>query len=34
MDRNATLKLTAKDKQAAKAATLGTFGILQRDGTL
>lgn len=34
MDRNATIKLTAKDKQAAKAATLGVYGTTQRDGTL
>jgi hypothetical protein len=34
MDRNATIRLTAKDKQAAKRATLGTHGTVQRDGTL
>jgi hypothetical protein len=32
MDRNATLKLTKKDKLAAKKATLGTHGIVQKDG--
>jgi hypothetical protein len=34
MKRDATLRLTAKDKEAAKAATLGTHGVVQRDGTL
>lgn len=34
MDRNATLRLTAKDKQAAKQATLGIHGTVQADGTL
>jgi hypothetical protein len=33
MDRNATLKLTKKDKQAAKKATLGVSGMVQADGT-
>lgn len=33
MDRNACVKLTKRDKQAAKAATLGTHGIIQKDGT-
>jgi hypothetical protein len=34
MNRNATIRLTAKDKAAARAATLGTHGTIQRDGTL
>jgi hypothetical protein len=34
MNRNASIKLTAADKQAAKAATLGVHGMTQRDGTL
>jgi hypothetical protein len=35
MDRNATLKLTAADKQAAKAALLDAHqGAIRRDGTL
>ncbi len=32
MDRNATLTLTKKDKAAAKKATLGTNGMMQKDG--
>lgn len=32
MDRNATLTLTKKDKAAAKKATLGTHGMVQKDG--
>ena len=32
MDRNATLTLTKKDKQAAKKATLGVHGMTQKDG--
>lgn len=32
MDRYATMKLTKKDKAAAKAATLGTDGMIQKDG--
>lgn len=32
MDRNATLKLTAKDKAAAKQASLGVHGMTQADG--
>lgn len=34
MNRNATIRLTAADKAAAKAATLGTHGTVQADGTL
>lgn len=34
MKRNAKIRLTQKDKQAAKAATLGSHGMTQRDGTL
>jgi hypothetical protein len=34
MKRDATLRLTAKDKQAAKRATLGIHGTVQADGTL
>jgi hypothetical protein len=35
MHREATLRLSAKDKQAAKRATLGVdSGVVQRDGTL
>jgi hypothetical protein len=34
MNRNATIRLTAKDKAAAKRATLGTHGMVQADGTL
>lgn len=34
MNRNATIKLTAADKEAAKRATLGTHGTIQADGTL
>lgn len=32
MDRNATLRLTKKDKAAAKKATLGVHGMTQKDG--
>jgi hypothetical protein len=32
VNRNATLKLTKKDKLAAKKATLGTHGMRQADG--
>lgn len=34
MKRDAKIRLTEKDKQAAKAATLGTHGTIQADGTL
>lgn len=34
MKRDATIRLTEEDKQAAKAATLGVDGVVQRDGTL
>lgn len=35
MDRNATLRLTAEDKQAAKAVLLdSTQGAVRRDGSL
>lgn len=34
MNRNATITLTTADKEAAKAATLGTHGTIQADGTL
>lgn len=34
MKRDATIRLTEKDKLAAKAATLGTHGVIQRDGSL
>jgi uncharacterized protein with FMN-binding domain len=34
MNRNATIKLTAADKEAAKGATLGTHGIVQANGSL
>jgi hypothetical protein len=35
MDRNATLRLTDKDKQAARAAILdSTQGAVRRDGGL
>jgi hypothetical protein len=32
MKRDATLRLTKKDKASARAATLGTHGIVQKDG--
>ena len=32
--RNATIRLTAKDKEETKRATLGTHGMIQADGTL
>lgn len=34
MDRNATIRLTEKDKQSARQATLGVHGSIQADGTL
>lgn len=34
MRRDATIRLTAKDKEAAKRATLGVHGTIQHDGTL
>jgi hypothetical protein len=34
MKRDAKIRLTEADKRAAKAATLGTYGTIQRDGTL
>lgn len=34
MKRDSAIRLTDKDKQAAKAATLGSHGVVQRDGTL
>lgn len=32
MDRDATIRLTKRDKRAAKQATLGTHGMVQKDG--
>lgn len=32
MDRNASITLTKKDKAAAERASLGTHGIVQKDG--
>jgi hypothetical protein len=34
MRRDASIRLTAEDKIAAKHATLGTHGVVQQDGSL
>ena len=33
VDRNAKFKLTQRDIEAVKGATLGTHGVIQKDGT-